>query len=437
MSQRERGLGRTARSAHAFALGLVLAPAVACSSQPLAEPASEGEAGAGGAAGAAGSSAGAGAGSEPEIPDYSGSPCYGATRATAVYDGRTHVVSDVSATCRGEGERTLVYVDDALWDDIVEQSDVNGFLYRFELDGEANSAHPSLGVLLANEAVFGALDTTSFTGEKLAIFVIDTRGGGDGYLCSWCDEPELHLDGPNVAPLDGDEALSIAAHESYHAIHRAYDANEELWLDESLAEAAMTVNGFFTDGPALSSYTGNPNVDWGPAGADVTSFHYGAGLAFGTFLWERGGAELMRAVTSETLNGFAGLDAALADTGHTESAWDLFLELGIALHFDAPERGFGFESFDLTPKARAETLAPGESFDGHLEPYGFVYYALGSDFSGVTVAGPAELTGFLLHDADPIQREPLAPGEELALGGEPAVLMLSARESTTFQLSSR
>jgi hypothetical protein len=433
MSQRQKRFGLMTRSAQAFALGIALA----CSSEPLSEPTTGGEAGADGTTGAAGTGGEAGTGSAPEIPDYTTSPCYGTTRTTAVYDGQTHVVSNVSATCRGEGERTLLYVDDSLWQDIVTQAEVNGFLYRFELHGEANSAHPGLGVLFANESVFGALDSSAFTDDKIAIFVIDTRGGGDGYLCSWCDEPELHLDGPNVAPLDGDEALSIAPHESYHAIHRAYDPDEALWVDESLAEAAMTVNGFFTDGPALSSYTGNPNVDWGPAGADVTSFHYGAGLAFGTFLWERGGTDLMRAITSEPQNGFAGLDAALADTGHAESAWDLFLELGAALHFDAPERGYGFESFDLTPKARAETLVPGESFDGHLEPYGFVYYALGTEFAGVSVSGAGGLAGFLLRDGEPIQREPLTLGEELALFGEPAVLMLSARESVTFRLSSR
>jgi hypothetical protein len=421
---RQRSFALLARFAQIAALGL----AAACSSEPLSEPSGGGEARADGSAGDP---------NLPEIPDYTSSACYGAPRTTDVYDGQTHQVSPVSATCRAEGERTLLYVDDALWEDGVTQDDVNGFMARFELSGEAESAHPDLGVLAANEAVFGPLDTSALTDEKLAIFVIDTRGGGDGYLCSWCDEPELHLDGPNVAPLDGDEALSIAAHESYHAIHRAHDANEELWLDETLAEAAMTVNGFFSDGPALSSYTGNPNVDWGPAGADVTSFHYGAGLAFGTFLWERGGADLMRTLTSEPLNGFPGLDAALAATGHAESGWDLFLELGVALHFDAPERGFGFESFDLTPKARAEALAPGDGFDGHLEPYGFVYYQLDDDFAGVTVSGGGGLAAFLLRDGDPIEREELPLGVEAPLGSGPVVLMLSAPESVTFELSTR
>jgi hypothetical protein len=399
----------------------------ACSSEPLTD----------GSGGEAGESGTAGAGSGVDLPDYSESPCFGDTALTDVYDGETHEVSAVTATCRGEGERTKLFVADSMWGDVVTQDQVNGFLHRFELVGSPQSAHPDLGVLATNEAVFGALDTAALTGGKLAIFVIDTRGGGDGYLCGWCDEPELHLDGRLVAPLDGEEALSIAAHESYHAIHRGFDTNETLWVDETIAEAAMSVNGFFTDGPALSAYTGNPNVDWGPAGADVTNFHYGAGLAFGTFLWERGGPELMRAVTSEPLDGFAGLDAALETTGRPESGWELFLELGIALHFDDPARGFGFESFDLTPKTRAEAVTAGEDFSGVVEPYGFVYYALSADVTSLSVSGSGELAALLLRNGDAIERENVSLGEDTSIGAAPAVLMLSAPASATYTLSTR
>lgn len=403
---------------------------VGCSSQPLStDTESRG--------GEAGEGSSAGAGNTVDLPDYSESPCFGATATTDVYDGETHEVSSLTATCRGEGERTKLFVDDEMWGDLVTQDDVNGFLHRFELIGNPKSAHPDLGVLPANEAVFGALDTSALSGGKLAIFVIDTRGGGDGYLCSWCDEPELHLDGLLVAPLDDDEALSIAAHESYHAIHRGFDANETLWVDETIAEAAMSVNGFFTDGPALSAYTGNTNVAWGPAGADVTTFHYGAGLAFGTFLWERGGTELMRAITSEPLDGFAGLDAALETTGRSESGWELFLELGIALHFDDPERGFGFESFDLTPKARAAALTAGEDVSGSVKPYGFVYYALAAGLTSLTVSGSDDLAALLLRDGDAIERESVVVGEDTALDGAPVVLMLSAPVSAAYTLSTR
>ena len=86
------------------------------------------------------------------------------------------------------------------------------------------------------EAVFGPLDTSSFPQGKLEIYVVDTSGAGHGYLCGWCDHPQLHLDGLVLQPLDDELAVSIAAHETYHVIHRAHDTNEAMWVDESLAE---------------------------------------------------------------------------------------------------------------------------------------------------------------------------------------------------------
>ncbi|HEX6764169.1 MAG TPA: hypothetical protein VF103_01800, partial [Polyangiaceae bacterium] len=236
------------------------------------------------------------------IPDYTRSPCYGNPRSTIVYDGVTHGLNDVATTCRAEGERTLLYVEDDLWErsrspDVpaITQSEVDAFMVGYELRGRGTSYMPDLGVLPTDELVFGSLDPASIPDGKLPVFVIDSGGAGDGYLCSWCDDLSLHLDGPALRSLHTDQTLSIAAHESFHGIHRGYDANETIWVDESLAEAAMTVNGFFTDDDWLEAFLYDPNVSWGPGVDDIASFQYGAGLLFGTFLWERGGRNLLHA----------------------------------------------------------------------------------------------------------------------------------------------
>ena len=101
----------------------------------------------------------------------------------------------------------------------------------------------------------------------------------------------------------------------------------------------MTVNGYFTDQAWLRDFLDDANQDWGPSGGDVTSVHYGACLAWGTFLWEQGGPELMRAVTKQPANGWEGLDAALLEVGETRSGWALFLELGAALYFSGSMLG--------------------------------------------------------------------------------------------------
>ncbi|HEY8944589.1 MAG TPA: hypothetical protein VIM73_10025 [Polyangiaceae bacterium] len=397
-----------------------------CSSDPL-----ESDAGGGGASGEAGSGSG---GAAPDPRDYTDSPCYGQSRSTSVYDGQTHTQRTVQATCRAEGERSLVYVADDLFGGRVSQAAVNAFMHRFEVLGNAQSHRPDLGVLPTDEVVFGALDVSRFPGGKLPLFLIDSQGAGEGYLCSWCETPELHLDGILLAPLDGDAALSIAAHETFHVIHRGYDANERVWVDESLAQAAMAVNGFFTDTAWLSDFVQNPNVNWGPLVTDIAGFHYGAGLAFGTYLWEQGGPELMRAATAEPRDDWTGLDRALAETGEARSAFQMFMDMAVALYLDDPARGFGFESFDLEQNI-ARIPAELASNTARVEPYGLVYRTLNAEMSQIRVDGGTTVHARVVTDTDPPNIVEVPLGIQTSIP-TPAVLILTAtaRTNVTFTL---
>jgi hypothetical protein len=369
-------------------------------------------------------------------PDYTTSPCYGKPGTTQVYDGRTHNVSDVPATCRAEGNRALVYVADALFDVRVTQDAVNRFLQRYEVVGSAASFRPDLGVLPTDELVFGDLSASGLADGKLPLFVIDSMGAGEGYLCSWCDGTQLHLDGTLLDSLDSEQALSIAAHESYHAIHRAYDADEAIWVDESLAEAAMTVNGYFTDQRWLRDFMRNPNQNWGPATNDIAHFHYGAGLLFGTYLWEQGGAPLMRAITREPANGFPGLDAALSTLGHDETAFQLFLDMAVALYFDDPERGYGFRSFDFDEPVARRELAPGDDDAGTIQPYGLVFEKLTPGVNTIRVTAES-LIARLALDTNPVRVLPVELGVDVVVTESPALLVLTAEQESSYHLSAR
>ncbi len=405
--------------------------AAACSSEPLGSDPGEG-------GGEAGSSSGGatgglvGSGGKPstpgELPDYSGSPCYGQAATTLVYDGETHETPEVSVVCRAETERVRLYVAPELFGSSITQEQINGFLHRYELTGNPGAYRDDLGVLPTEEAVFGALPTSQLPDGKLPIFVIDTNGGGAGYLCGWCDGVELHLDGTDLSPLDGDGAVSIAAHETFHAIHRAYDANEAGWLDETLAQAAMVANGFFsTDRALLNRFARKSNVNWGPGQSDARKFDYGAGLALGAYLWELGGAELMRAVTQNPANGWAGLEAALADTGHARSGSEVLLDLAVALWLDDPARGHGFDSFDLVDGVG--TTALDADVSGVVEPYGLVYLAIGEGVSSLRVEGAGTLRARIATDSEPVQILEVELGADTPLPGERSVLILSAESS--------
>jgi len=407
---------------------------------------SSGKAGSSGAAESSGHTTATGAGDSTsttgtsgtgELPDYSGSPCWGMPASTLVYDGQTHQTVEVAATCRAEGDRTFVMVADSLWDNGIDQAAVNGFMHRYELFTPAGSIDPNRGVIVNDEAVFGPLDTASLPGGKVSVFVVDSNGGGDGYLCGWCDYPQLHLDGTVLVPLDGDDALSISAHESYHIIHRGIDSNEETWVDESLAQAAMTANGFFTDDEWLDDFRLDPDQDWGPGGVDFGSFNYGAGLLWGTFLYERGGVELMTAITAEPSDGWAGLDAALASVGD-DAAFPVFLEMAVAMVADRPELGYGFAAFDVGEVAREGDLAGGDARDGAVMPGGIdVYRLVGPGPLELDVTG-AGIGARAFRIADDIVVVDPVGGATLELGAdEDAYLVVSAPEGGAYSITAQ
>jgi hypothetical protein len=378
----------------------------------------------------------------PAVPDYTRSPCYGSSRATLVYDAVTHGTREVAATCRAEGERTLVYVADDIWDvppaagaPAMTQSEVNAFMVGYELDGRPTSYQPDLGVLPTDELVFGSLDSGSLPDGKLPIFVVDSGGAGQGYLCGWCPDTELHLDGPLLRSLRTDETLSIAAHETVHAIHRGFDPNETVWVDETLAQAAMTVNGFFTDGEWLDDFLLDTNVEWGPGVDDPLGYHYGAGLLFGSFLWERGGRSLLRAITEEPLDDWAGIDAALVATGDPKSAWQVYLDMALAAFLDDPATGFWFESLELGGGIDPYVVGTGASLSETIEPYGLVFVVFDAEARSVTLDAGAGVSSRLVLDGRPTEVVELVPGAPVDVDAAPRVLLLTASARAAFSLT--
>jgi hypothetical protein len=402
-------------------LGVVCFSLVACGSDPGADPSEE---------------------RDPTIPDYTRSPCYGSTRTTLVYDAETHGTREVAATCRAEGDRTLVYVASDVWEvelapavAPITQGDVDAFMFGYEIEGRPTSYRPDLGVLPTDELVFGSLDSDSLPEGKLPIFVVNSGGAGEGYLCGWCPDVELHLDGFLLHSLDTDETLSIAAHETVHAIHRGFDANETVWVDETLAQAAMTVNGFFTDGDWLNDFLHDTNVAWGPGIDDPLEYHYGAGLLFGSYLWERGGQELLQAITSEPLDDWAGIDAALVATGATKSAWEMYLDMALATFLDDPRGDYSFESLDLEGGVVPYAVVTGTTHSDTIQPCGLVFVVFDSNARRVRLDAGQNVSSRLVLDTAPTEVLELVPGEAIDFDRTPRVLLLTAPTTTAISLT--
>lgn len=383
----------------------------------------------------------AGPGSESSTGSDGGEPvgCDDITRTTEVYDGQTHQFVEVQATCRGQGERARVFVQDDLWNAPVDQAQIEALVDGLERTTPEGSIDSSRGVIANNEDVFGVVAPEVLDEGRVTLFIVDTQGGGDGYLCTWCDSLQLHLDGVKLDPLGGEDAISIAAHESYHLIHIGYDPDEFLWVDEVMAEAAMIVNGFYTDDEWAADFMNDPDQNWGPGDPELGGFNYGAALLFGTFLWEQQGVELMQAITAEPADDWAGLDAALASVGSERSAFELYLDTMVAIGLDAPELGYGFESIDPGSPRYASELLAGAPVEGELEPYGMdVHQVLAEGEFTVT----ATSTG-----AEPVHAIAVAAGGEVRVvpvdgpttftvgAGDTAFVALTAEAGTTYQLT--
>jgi hypothetical protein len=246
---------------------------------------------------------------------------------------------------------------------------------------------------------------------------------------------ELHLDGPLLRSLHTDKALSIAAHETIHAIHRGYDANETVWVDETLAQAAMTVNGFFTDQVWLESFVNRTNVPWGPGVDDPREFHYGAGLLFDTYLWERGGAGLLGAITQEPRDAWAGIDAALSSTGDPATGFEVFVDMALALYLDDPATGYAFEAFDLTGAVLPASVATGASYADTLAAYGLVYVIFDDSAASLTLYAPATVTAKLVLDGSPTEVRDVPLGRTTTLPRAPRVVLLTGTASAAFTLT--
>jgi len=420
----------------------------ACSSEAIDRGgASGGNAGTAGASGSSGRGGSGGSSGAPSvaIPDYTQSPCYGEPATTDVYDLATHEVHAISATCRAEGDRVRFYVADDLWETkadsdapVLGQGEVDAFMARYELVGSSKAVERTLGILPTDELVYGALTESALTDGKLPIFVIDSSGAGDGYLCGWCDRPALHLDGPLLRSLHTDTTLSIAAHETYHAIHRGYDADEEVWVDETLAQSAMIVNGFYTDQSWVDEFMHNTNQAWGPGVDDPHAFDYGAGLLFGTYLFEHGGVELLNAITHEPLNGWAGVDRALETIGYPATGFELWKDMAIAAFVNDVAAGYGFKSIELDSPVLPYDVGTGTTLTETLEPYGLMFVTFDSDAASVELDTTGNVSARLVLDGTPLEVREMAANELVSFDGKaPRVLVLTAPASAKLSVTAR
>ncbi len=234
---------------------------------------------------------------------------------------------------------------------------------------------------------------------------------------------------------EGKDLWDTLSHEFQHMIHFAYDPNEELFVDEGVSGIAQLIgNGAFPDQMILNwmEDTGRSLIYWDPVAEDNS--YYGSAFLFMLYLYDRLGAETLRNVIADPLNGPDGIDHAISDSGVT--ADEIFLEYAAAvllnLYLQAPEPEFSWNSLEFKQDDLYREIPnlPGDSYSKRftVSQYGIDYYRMACSQGKYLVT----ITG---DESTPVTELSIPESENVRWSG--AVNNSESRLSMTIELPER
>ncbi len=303
-------------------------------------------------------------------PDSSVTPCEPATRQFWMYDLSVMPPRyvQVDATCRAQGAHSQIYVADEIWEAPVTQPKVDALLRAFE---ESTPAHSDQGIYEVTTGTYG-LPTDVDGNGRVILFVVripSYQGNAfDGYIRredvlggNYSNDAEMvYIDGVRNE-LDSEYLLGVLSHEFFHLLHLNHDPDEDRWLDETLAEGAMVLCGYYGDLDTwVADFAANPNQTLMD---DSTSYHYGAGFLFAAYLYERFGAGFLGILGQDAANGRQSLENQLAALNTPVDVEGLLADWAVANYLDDTAVGdgrYGYEEFDVPDLRITATLTPGQ-----------------------------------------------------------------------------
>ncbi len=227
-------------------------------------------------------------------------------------------------------------------------------------------------------------------GPRLTILNADIRGAG-GYFSSDDTQPSIVAPFSNhreiiyinaaAIPPGGPSYQEVIAHELSHAIHWRHDPTEEAWVNEGLAEYAITAIG----APLMATHqflrTGPVSLVHWPYGSSSSVANYGGASLFIHYLLEhypsKGGPQTLM---EQPENGTAGVTAYLRKTGYDVAFRGVFKDWVVANFLDQPEGKYGYAALQAKPRVR-KIIADFSEYESSIPQYSVQYIDL-SDFSG-------------------------------------------------------
>ncbi len=178
-----------------------------------------------------------------------------------------------------------------------------------------------------------------------------------------------------------DAVIDTLSHEFQHLIHFSFDPNETSSINEGLSGLAEYLALGSVKEIFIRNYlndTGRSLIWWPENGSK--NAYYGSSFLFSAYLYDRFGADLIRALVKSPENGLSGVEQALQTLDHPYSADDLFLQWGSAVLgqlLSAPVRDWDYRSFSFPQNGITRDVQPlvcGTSEKHESSQYGLRFF---------------------------------------------------------------
>lgn len=196
-------------------------------------------------------------------------------------------------------------------------------------------------------------------------------------------------------PPGGDRYEALLAHEFQHMIHWNIHPDQNVWINEGMAELAMKISGYDTGGPE-SVFMSKPDTqlnNWAtPPNAAIP--HYGAAYLFMNYLYGRYGADLIRSILAAPGADTEAIDQAFAAQGKPDTFQSVFTDWALANWLDktSTDPRYRYDKLQVQVDERTTLPAPND-YEGTVAQQAADYLVI----PGARAAGELTVT----FDGDP------------------------------------
>ena len=237
-------------------------------------------------------------------------------------------------------------------------------------------------------SVFGSEWSPGVDGDTRVTIVNGSLRGAGGYFNSsdeypravfpYSNQREMIYINTAFIPIGSSAYFATLAHEFQHLVHWNQDSSEDTWVNEGLAELAVSVTGYGARNVRFRlDSVPTSLVNW-PLDSERIGASYATASLFMHYLSEHyGSRDDMRALVSTPADGVEGIDQYLRNSGYTQTFHDVFRDWAAANFLDAPDGIYGYS--DLNVGARPRKSIDGfSSLESEIPQYAVEYVRLES-----------------------------------------------------------